>query len=133
MADDIHTFLRKVAMLKAKVEIDEAGNIREVSDILNIKKFDCLHLPHIVTEQGEISLKEPLDVTICFEDENWIFENEPLHIVEYNRDYSTALADFQDQFLYLYKRYLKGRTDNLVGNAILMRQYLAMLTGETTR
>jgi len=127
MEDEIYNHLRKVVIISAHVEVDEVGNLRKITDLTSIKRFDSIPLSYIVTEEGEIALKKPINISISFEDENWVIEYEPLNIVAYDKEYDKVLEIFQKDFLFLYEHYFKGKPDNMVGNALKIREYLGKI------
>lgn len=127
--DKIESMKEKPVFVFGDVKVDRIGNIKEIMEINDIQLMDKIELPRILTDEGELDLKEPTIAEVDFEDNNWIFSNSFLNIIASGKKYDEALTSFQEHFYYLYETYYLGDPDKMEGQALKIREYISTLLG----
>ena len=113
----------KPVMIVGEVNLDEAGNIKEMSNITNIKPLNNIPFETIITETGELQLGSPITATVDFKEGEWVLENDDLNIIAVG-DYFDAIEQFQEDFYFLYETYYLGDSKKMGGNALKIKKYL---------
>ncbi len=127
--DKIESMKEKPVFVLGDVKVDQAGNIKEIVEIDDIRLMDKIELSRILTDEGELDLKEPTIAEVDFENNTWIFSNPILNIIASGKKYDEALSSFQEHFYYLYETYYLGDPDNMEGHALKIREYISTLLG----
>jgi predicted RNase H-like HicB family nuclease len=96
---------------------------------LEIEILNKVEKETIISEEGELKLKEKIQINISFDkkDESWIFNYPELKIVSYGKTYDEAMKDFDDYFFELYEHYSKGDKGKMKGNALTLVDYFSKM------
>lgn len=130
LKDKIESFKEKPVRLIGDVQVDEAGNIKKVTDVEDIDIMETIELKRILTEDGELDLKKPTFADVDFEENEWVLTHPILNIFTTSEKYDDALNSFQEHFYYLYETYYLGDPEQMEGHALKLRDYLIDLLGD---
>ena len=74
----------------------------EIREILEIKQWDRVELDQL----GNFVFREPIEITISFEDDVWCLQSSELNTTGCGNSYEDALKDFKDTFDQVCKLYM---------------------------
>ena len=98
--------LKKVVMADCELNVDETDRIKGVR-ILDVEPIDKIQIERIVSEDFELPLRKPLEVSIKMEDSYWVLSNEELKIEVLEKDLAEAYEAFNEVFSLLFTEYVK--------------------------
>lgn len=106
-----------------------AGELKDIAEIISINSIDNITINRIITEIGELKLKQDLKINISFDkDESlWVFNYPDLKIIAYGTTYEEAISEFQNDFYELYEHYGLGDPNKMHENAINIRNIFKKL------
>ncbi len=128
--DRVHQFADQVVTVHGVCEIDNEGMEKKVKNLLKIEPIRNIPIQHIVTEDSEIHLREPIDVGVSYEEDMWHLEYEPLSIYAAGDSFNDAIDNFNSDFVFLYKRYALGNPDKFGKTAKKLRKLLLEYVGD---
>lgn len=128
LAEKFLPYFSKTVRIKGEIRF-ENEIMKEMISVEDIKPLDKVQLLVIKSKSVELELKSPLHVETGFDlgEQVWVFSNEFLRIFSYDRNYSTALEKFQEDFCELYNHYTKTREELLTGRALELRKFFKNL------
>ena len=124
----IDRLLRKPIIVEG-VFTTQAGELKKVADVISVKLLNNISRKRIITEKGELKLKQELKIDITFDKDEglWLFDYPELNIFSYGYTYDEAIESFQNDFFELYEYYALGDPKTMVGNALKIRKIFESL------
>ena len=91
--------LGRPTLIFGEAEFDLAGNVRKVENVARIEPFTETSLQRLFKGDRELALREPVSISIDFQNGRWVAENSDLGILCSDEDYDECLAAFQEEVL----------------------------------
>ena len=117
----------KPAAVFGEAEFDAAGNVREIVRVTKIERFQEITLQRLFRADREIVLREPLTIFVDFVEGMWTMENEDLGIIASGDTYEDCLAEFQDEFFFIWKEYAQEDDERLSKDAKSLKTKLSAI------
>ncbi len=122
--------LGRPVIAKGIVQFDAAGNMKELIDVSRIEAFTSITIQRIFTEKAELRLKEPLVVSVDYQDNYWVMENEDLNIIASAEDYDDCLKEFHSNVYFIYTEYGLSKDSTLSPGARELKRKIRSLVKE---
>ena len=107
-----------------------AGKPRKVPKVFSIKPLEKIPLSRIITEKGELKLKESIDIIVAFKEDVWVFEYPELNIISCGDTYNETIGSFQEDFIELFEHYALSDPEKMTGNALKIRAVFKRLVAQ---
>ena len=111
----------KPVIVYGDATFDAEGNVKEFVNIDQIKEFNETVLHRIISEKQEFTLREPLVVSVAFQDA-WILKNEELGIMVASKDYDDCIKQFYEEFAFIWNEYGNASDEELTEDAKALKQ-----------
>ena len=99
-------------IVAGKVNYSEEGRISSVENVHEMVPLTAIKYRRIISSNGDVTLKVPVDVEVTFRDGKWMLSNKDLGIFSSKPRWDDAVADFHDYFIFLWTEYkMKGSED----------------------
>ena len=92
-------------IVAGKVNYSDAGRISSVEDVYEISPFTTIKFRRMISSNGDVELKVPVDVDVSFRDGKWMLSNKDLGILSSKQRWDDAVTDFHDYFIFLWTEY----------------------------
>ena len=100
-------------IVAGKVNYSEEGRITSVENVHEMVPLTTIKYRRIISANGDVTLKVPVDVDVAFRDGKWILSNKDLGILSSKQRWDDAVADFHDYFIFLWTEYKMKGSDGL--------------------
>lgn len=132
LEDVIIQNLKGLIQVTGTVQLDSNGHPNKIVDVFEIEELDLspARFTKISTDKVVLSLKEPIEITPCFEDQAVVFEYPKLNIIASGATRDEAVTELQSDIYWLWREYAEEDDDNLTNDAILLKKYLKDLVAE---
>ncbi|MHB1868149.1 MAG: hypothetical protein ACYCPP_04305 [Nitrososphaerales archaeon] len=118
-------YLGKPVIVYGGATFDGEGNVKDIPDVTKISPFTTLEIQRVFAGKQEFALREPLIVTVDYEQDSWIMKNDDLGIVATSADYDDCLEEFGDQFGFIWKEYGSASDSELTKDAKELKQRIS--------
>jgi hypothetical protein len=110
-------FIEKPVRARGEAIFDAGGRVKELINISHLEPFTDISIKRIFSDHEDLPLKEPITVTIDYNDNHWIMEYEDLGILATSQDYNECLNEFHKEFFFLWKEYALATDSELTPGA----------------
>ena len=117
-------------LLAGKVNYSEEGRISSVENVHEIVPLTAIKYRRIISANGDVTLKVPVDVEVTFRDGKWVLSNKDLGILSSKPRWDDAVCDFHDYFIFLWTEYKMKGSDDLSDEEKEVRDSLNVLVAE---
>ncbi len=100
-----------------------AGQTRKAPKVFSIKPLEKISISRIITERGELKLKDTIDVNVSFKEDMWVFKYPELNLIACGDTYNITIETFQEDFMELFEHYALGDPNKMKGNALKIRKF----------
>lgn len=93
---------------------------------VTIEETNRFVLTRFITPNFPLRLKKPLEMTVYFEDQKYIVENDLFEIFSFHSDFRKAMIEFENQIADLWEIFVRGEEADFKGNVFknLLRTYV---------
>lgn len=110
-------------------EFDPTGAVAHLVEVSGIEEFSQLDLNRILYGDEELRLQGPVEVDVSYRDDMWMMENSELNIFSSAADYDECLAEFQSDFLFVWREYGKAEDGGLSKSARTLKNLVLSYVG----
>ena len=117
-------------IVAGKVNYSEEGKISSVENVHEMVPLTAIRYRRIISSNGDVTLKVPVDVEVTFKDGKWVLSNKDLGILSSKARWDDAVADFHDYFVFLWTEYKMKTSDDISDEEKEVRDALNALVSE---
>ena len=95
----------KACIVAGKINYSEEGKISSVENIYDVVPLTTIKFRRVISSNGDVTLKVPVDADVTFRDGKWILSNKDLGILASKQRWDDAVTEFHDFFVFLWTEY----------------------------
>ncbi|MBO4551653.1 MAG: hypothetical protein J5673_00425 [Candidatus Methanomethylophilaceae archaeon] len=100
-------------IVAGRINYSDEGKITSVENVLETSPLTTIKFRRIISSNGDVILKVPVDADVAFKDGKWVLSNKDLGILSSKQRWDDVVADFHDYFIFLWSEYKDKNTDLL--------------------
>lgn len=95
----------KACIVAGKINYSEEGKISSVENIYDVVPLTTIKFRRVISSNGDVTLKVPVDADVTFRDGKWVLSNKDLGILASKQRWDDAVTEFHDFFVFLWTEY----------------------------
>lgn len=103
----------KACIVAGKINYSEEGKISSVENIYDVVPLTAIKFRRMISSNGDVTLKVPVDAEVTFRDGKWVLSNKDLGILASKQRWDDAVAEFHDFFVFLWTEYKTKNPETL--------------------
>lgn len=92
-------------IVAGKINYSKEGRISSVENIYDVVPLTTIKFRKMISSNGDVTLKVPVDAEVTFRDGKWVLSNRDLGILASKQRWDDAVTEFHDFFVFLWTEY----------------------------